>query len=97
MSTKTFEVAHLREQGQDIIIVPVDSSVGSKNQQQQNEIKSSLQMHAANAGLAGTVCLVWNFGNRFVFLAPSQWHGFFRSIDMNFVAINVNKKLTCNV
>ena len=96
MSTQTFEVAHLREQGQDMIIVPVNSSVGSKSQQQQNELKRSLQMYAANAGLAGTVCLVWNSGNRFGFLAPSQWHSFFRSIDMSFVAINVNKKLTCN-
>jgi len=96
MSTQTFEVAHLREQGQDMIIVPVNSSVGSKSQQQQNELKISLEMYAANAGLAGTVCLVWNSGNRFGFLAPSQWHGFFRSIDMNFVAININKKLTCS-
>ena len=97
MSTQTYEVAHLREQGQDMIIVPVKSSVASKTQQQQNEIKSSLQMYAENAGLAGTVCLVWSTGNRFGFLAPTPWHGFFRSINMNFVALNVNKKLTCSV
>ena len=79
-----------------MIIVPVDSSVGCKSQQQQNEIKSSLQMFAGKAGLAGTVCLVWNSGNRFNFLAPTQWHGFFRSIDMRVVAENINKKLTCS-
>ena len=96
MSNKTYEIAHIREQGQDMIIVPVTSSVGSKNQQQQNEIKNSLQLFATDAGLAGMVCLVWSSGNRFGFLAPSQWHGFFRSIDMRFVAANINKKLTCN-
>ena len=97
MSTQTYEVAHLREQGQDIIIVPVNSSVGAKNQQQQNEIKRSIQIYASNAGLAGTVCLVWSSGNKFNFLAPSQWHGFFRSIDMRFVTVNINKRLTCNL
>jgi len=95
MGTQTYEVAHLREQGQDMIIVPVTSSVGSKNNQQQNEIKNSLQLFAADAGLAGIVCLVWSSGNRFSFLAPSQLHVFFRSIDMRFVAANINKRLTC--
>jgi hypothetical protein len=96
MSTQTYEIAHLKEQGQDMIIVPVDSSIGCKSQQQQNQIKDSLQIFAANAGLAGTVCLVWTSGNRFNFLAPRPWHGFFKSIDMRVVAANINKKLTCN-
>ena len=45
MSTQTYEIAHLREQGQDMIIVPVNSSVGCKSQQQQNEIKNSLEFY----------------------------------------------------
>ena len=96
MRSQSYEIAHIRKQGQDMIIVPVSSSVGSKNQQKQNEIKDSLQIYAADAGLAGIVCLVWSSGNRFNFLAPQQWHGFLRSIDMRFVAANINKKLTCN-
>ena len=96
MANQTFEVAHIREQGQDMVIVPVASVVGSKSLQKQNEIKDSLQMYAADAGLAGVVCLVWNSGNKFSFLAPFQWHGFFRSINMRFVSVNINKRLVCN-
>lgn len=96
MRSQTYEIAHIREQGQNIIIVPVSSAVGSKSLQQQNEVRDSLQMFSANAGLAGKVCLVWSTGNRFNFLAPPQWHSFFRSIDMSFVAANINKNLTCN-
>jgi len=95
MSSETYEVAHINEQGQDMIIIPVSSSVNSKTQQQQNELKESLQYFANDAGLKGTVCLVWDAGNRFNFLAPNQWHPFFRSIDMSFVAANINRELTC--
>jgi len=96
MANQSYEIAHIREQGQNMIIVPVSSAVGSKNQQQQNKIRDSLQMFSVDAGLAGSVCLVWSTGNRFNFLAPPQWHNFFRSIDMRFVTENINKKLTCN-
>lgn len=95
MSSATYDVAHIREQGQDMIIVPVKSSVNSMTSQQQNELKSSIQFFARDAGLAGEVCLVWNNGSRFSFLAPRQWHPFFKGINMSFVAANINKKLTC--
>ncbi len=95
MASQTYEVAHIREQGQDMIIVPVSSRVNSMSNQQQNELNQSLQFYANDAGLAGEVCLVWEYGNRFHFLAPRPWHPFFKSIDMRFVAANINKKLTC--
>ncbi len=96
MSSKTYEVAHIREQGQDMIIIPVSNSVNNMTNQKQNELKSSLQYFAGDAGLAGEVCLVWEHSRHFHFLAPQQWHGFFKSINMQFVAHNVNKKLTCS-
>jgi len=95
MPSSTYDVAHINEQGQNMIIIPVDSSVGSKTQNQQNELSNSLQIFANDAGLAGSICLVWTSGNRFNFLAPNQWHSFFKSIDMRFVRTNINKKLTC--
>jgi len=95
MSSQTYQIAHIREQGQDMIIVPVSNSVGAKSNVAQHELKSSLQYYARDAGLAGEVCLVWESGRQFYFLAPREWHGFFRSINMQFVARNINKKLTC--
>ncbi|MGI2870794.1 hypothetical protein ACRTC8_18405 [Vibrio cholerae] len=95
MSSQTYEVAHIREQGQNMIIIPVNPTVNSYSQARLNELKQNLQYYANDAGLAGEVCLVWQTGNTFHFLAPTQWQAFFRSINMRFVAMNINKKLTC--
>jgi hypothetical protein len=97
MSSETYEVAHIREQGQDMIIIPVSNSVNNMSNVKQNELKSSLQYYASDAGLAGEVCLVWNHGQHFHFMAPQPWHSFFKSMNMQFVARNINKKLTCSI
>jgi hypothetical protein len=92
----SFDIAHLREQGQDMIIVPLDSSFGHKSSGDQQQTIAALQASARGAGLAGTVVPVWNDGlGRMVFIAPRPWHPFFQSISLNFVAGNINKRLTC--
>jgi len=92
----TFQVAHLREQGQDIIIVVVDRSFGLKTQAEQNEVCAALQSCASAAGLAGTVVPVWDSGGgRMAFLAPPPWTPFFRSMTLAAVAANINRELTC--
>ncbi len=96
MSSQTYEVAHIREQGQDMIIIPVSNSVNNMSNAKQNELKLSLQLYAQNAGLAGEVCLVWESNRHFYYLAPQPWHPFFRGMNMHFVALNINKKLTCS-
>lgn len=91
-----FEVAHLREQGQDIIIVVVDRSFGYKSNAEQNQIRASIQACATSAGLAGTVVPVWdNGGGRMAFLAPRPWAPFFQSMTLADVAANINRELTC--
>ncbi|MHB1416288.1 MAG: hypothetical protein ACYC1C_13650 [Chloroflexota bacterium] len=92
----SYEVAHLREQGQDIIIVVVDRSFGSKASSEQSEICANLQGCASAARLAGTVVPVWEAsGGRMGFLAPDPWHPFFRNLTLVDVAANINRKLTC--
>lgn len=92
----TFEVAHVREQGVDLIITVVNSSFGRKSTQEQQATTDSLQQCASAAGLAGTVVPVWDAGGgRLKFWAPPQWHRFFGSISLSFVAANINRKLTC--
>jgi hypothetical protein len=90
-----FDVAHLREQGQDMIVIPLSSSVQYKSNQQRNELMYVLQRCASSAGLAGTVVIVWDNGGRTMFMAPQQWQSFFRSIDMLWIAKNINRTLTC--
>ncbi|MFJ3464222.1 hypothetical protein [Achromobacter spanius] len=92
----TFEIAHLREQGQDIIIIPLESSFGLKASTQQQKIVGSLQLCAQSAGLAGTVVPVWLSGQQVNFIAPRPWHPFFRSLSWAMIHQNLNKTLTCN-
>ena len=96
MSNVTYKVAHISEQGQDMIIIPVSNAINSMSSTKQNELKSSLQIFADDAGLAGVVCLVWTHGQHFHFLAPQPWHGFFSSINMQFITGNINRELTCS-
>jgi len=91
-----FKVAHIREQGQDIIIVLVANSFGFKGNTEQNQLRNALQVCASAAGLAGTVVPVWDAGGgRMGFLAPTQWQSCFSGMTLPFVASNINRELTC--
>lgn len=91
----TLKVAHIREQGIDLIIVPLQSSFGMRSSGEQSEIVGSIQLCARSAGLAGTVVPVWREGSGHRFIAPTNWHAFFKSFDWNDIVANLNKELTC--
>lgn len=89
------DIAHLRQQGQDMIIVPLDSSFGHKAQDDQQAAIGEIQRAAIGAGLRGRVVPVWdNGGGRMAFIAPQPWHPFFRSLDLSTVYANVNRELS---
>lgn len=89
-----FKVVHVREQGVDLVIVPLDRSFGSKVRSEQDVIVAELQVHARGAGLAGAVVPVWDSGGgRMGFLAPRNWHPFFKSLGLGAVAANINKEI----
>lgn len=91
-----FKVAHIREQGIDLIIAPLESSFGRKSSTDQHEFIEALQMCASVAGLAGTVVPVWREGSRHSFIAPQKWHPFFKSLGWNDIIYNINQELTCS-
>lgn len=91
----TLKIAHLREQGIDLIIVPLESGFGRKSSGEQSEIVESIQRCAHSAGLAGTVVPVWREGSGHRFIAPTNWHSFFKSFGWNDIVANLNKELTC--
>src|SRR3989337_1679477 len=97
MATETYQIAHIKEQNQDIIIVLISPSIENKPKQQQDAILQTIQLCASSAGLAGTVCLVWESKNRFNFIAPAQWHPYFKSTNMLYVRTILNKTLTCQI
>lgn len=91
-----FQVAHVREQGQDMVIVLVNSTFGRKADSDQADIMAWLQECASTAGLAGVTVPVWDAGNgRMGFRAPDAWHPFFMSLDLGQIAQSVNKTLRC--
>lgn len=88
-----FKVAHIREQGIDLIITPLDDAFGLKSENDQHAIIEELQMRASSAGLRGTVVPVWNQSGQTRFIAPRNWHAFFRSVSMGFVLQNINREI----
>lgn len=91
-----FDVAHLHVQGQDLIIVPLGREFGYKSDAEKDDIVGALQACANDAGLAGTVVPVWDAGSgRMAFIAPRGWHPYFQSINLRYVAANLNRALTC--
>ncbi len=89
-----FKIAHLREQGQNMIIVPLESSFEQKSDEDQRAAAiAELQVRARGAGLAGTVVPVWQSGGRMYSIAPAPWRSFFQSLSMQRVMLNINKEL----
>ena len=91
-----YKIAHIRERGQDMIIVPLDSQFHYRTAQEKESFRLALGRCAANAGLKGTVCLVWTYGSRLYSISPPPWHPFFKTVSMAFIARNINKNLTCD-
>lgn len=90
-----YKVAHIREQGNDIIIVPVDAAFEKSSSATQLGMADALQRAALAAGLAGTVVPVWeHLDGRMAFMAPRNWVPYFQGISMDFVWANVNRELT---
>lgn len=90
-----FDVAHIRQQGQDMIIVPMRSDFGRKAPSEQTSIESALAFAAHRARLAGHVVTVWDAGSgHMAFRGPSQWRAFLASISLRWVGANINKQIT---
>jgi len=90
-----FQVAHLRRDGQDVIIVPVDRSFGKRSPAEQARIQEAFQRSAATVDMPGVVVPVWeDASGRMAFRAPPPWHDFFKTIDMVYVATALNQTLS---
>jgi hypothetical protein len=91
----TFQVAQLRHDGRDLIIVPVDRSFGKRSPAEQARIQEAFQKSAAAVDIPGVVVPVWEDSTgRMAFRAPPPWHEFLKSIDMVYVATALNRSLS---
>jgi hypothetical protein len=95
----TYQIAYVRERtidGHDVylIVVPMQPSFGQMSPDTQRQTEAELQLRASATGLPGVVCLVWDAGaGRMGFIAPTTWHAYFQSLDMQRVMANVNRTL----
>jgi hypothetical protein len=89
-----YEIAHIQEQGVDIIVIPLDAAFGTKSLEAQYKTIDELQERAKSAGLKGTVVPVWKSEGQLRYIAPPNWHDFFNSIDFQYVASHMNKYIS---
>lgn len=88
------KVAHIREQGQDMILVPLDSTFESQSETVRFQAVEEIQRAATSAGLRGQVAVIWRRSGGHGFIGPQPWHPFLRSITVDTVQININKQIS---
>ena len=90
----SFKVAHLQEQGQNMLLFPLDNSFHHKPEHEQSSIVDELEARAHAAGLAGKAAVFWEHGGRGYFRGPRQWQPFLRSIGVRWVMMQVNREVS---
>lgn len=58
----SLKIAHIREQGQDMIIAPLAGSFEHKSAAEQSAAVNEIQVAARSAGLRGNVVVFWPSG-----------------------------------
>lgn len=86
----SYDVAHIREQGEDLVIIFVSNDFGYIGDTEQSRQMVLFQRAANSARLEGNVVLVWENG----FRAPRGYHSYFESVPYNVLLSNINKTLT---
>lgn len=90
------KIAHIHQQGQDIIFIPVAQEFGQRSQEYRADAIKAISTAARNAGLSGTVVPVWPLEedeDKFSFIAPKQWHGFVRTLSWDWISKNLNREI----
>lgn len=87
-------VAHIRERGVDLIIVPFDKGFGDKPRDEQLKAREAVQTAATQSNLSGTIVPVWNKGDgRMGFIAAENYHSILSNMTLEFVRANLNREL----
>ena len=88
-------IAHVRESGLDLVLVPFESGFGNLSLEEQQETVSAIRKTIILAGLKGEVIPVWpSDDDGTSFLAPENHHAVVKNISMDFVRANLNRQFT---
>lgn len=91
------KIAHFQEQGQYLIVIPLDSSFHDKTASQREATLNALRASVLAAKLEGTVAVVWRSGHNRYFMAPEQWHDTLRRMPWHGIISRLNKTLDCKL
>jgi hypothetical protein len=90
----SLKVAHIHEQGVDLVIVPLDIGFGDRPHDVQVRTIAEIQETTQRAGLKGDVIPVWDSGAGCMsFIAPQNYHPYFNSLSLDTVYQNLNREL----
>jgi len=89
----SIKVAQITEQGQDMVIVIMSPDFARASPTQLEATIKQLQGLSKNAGLKGTVAMVWDSAGKMDFLAPQPWREFFESITLDDVRARINAEI----
>jgi hypothetical protein len=90
-----YKVAHIHQQGQDMIIFPLEAKFGQMSGSEQDRELSILGSRANKAGLRGAAVAVWDNGEGHVaFRGPPQCCAFLSRINMHYVIANLNRVIS---
>ncbi|TEA78688.1 hypothetical protein [Allopusillimonas ginsengisoli] len=90
------KVAHIREHGRDLIIIPLDSSFHDKSRNERKAALKAMQECVSSAGLDGIIVPVWRAGHNRYFIAPEEWHSFIKTLSWHTIISRLNKLLVCD-
>ena len=91
----SFKVAHINEQGKDLIIFPLAPDFGNLTGEDQDRELAFLGSRANSAGLRGVAVAVWDLGmGRVAFRGPVSFYPFLSGINMKFVMAHVNREIS---
>lgn len=89
------EIAHVRTQNVNVIIVPLEREFTLRTPANQEGVVREISAAARGAGLDGAVTIVWEDSRRnFNFLGPRNQQAFYRGIDMRWVRRHLNTTLS---
>lgn len=92
----SFKIAHVKEQGVNVIIVPLSPRFSDCTEDQRASVIAAFQTAAEAATLRGRIVPMWRSGGSQVrFIAPPDWASFFERLKWKVVMRNLNRELDC--
>ncbi len=93
MERRTYQVAHVKQQGQDMLLILMDDLFWRRSEADQHAAMEMLQAAADKEGLGGHVVCVSQKGSKTMFRGPAPWAPFLQTLDWATVAKNVNARI----